>query len=87
MVSIPIQFKHVVEEVDRHGNRRRYARIGQGPRRRLREEPGTEAFRAEYEDALAWLRSGAPVVDDGRPKISKPSPGSFRAAWIDYQAS
>lgn len=87
MVSIPIQFKHVVEETDRHGNLRRYARVGQGPRRRLREEPGTEAFRAEYDAALAWLRSGAPIPDDGRLKLSRPVPGSFRAAWIDYQAS
>ncbi|WP_439575267.1 site-specific integrase [Phreatobacter sp.] len=87
MVTIAVRYRYLVEETDRHGNRRLYVRFGQGPRKRLREEPGTEAFRAEYEAAVAWLRSGAPRADDGRPKLARAVPGSFRAAWMAYQAS
>lgn len=87
MITIPVRYRHLVQEPDRHGNLRRYVRIGQGPRKRLREEPGTEEFRAEYDAAIAWLLSGAPMPDDGRPTITRPQPGSFRAAWIAFQAS
>lgn len=88
MIRVPVHYKHLVNETDRHGNIRFYARVGQGRRIRIREAPGTEAFRAEYDKALAILLSGElPPAADGRPVVRKVKEGTFRAAYVAYQHS
>ena len=43
-----IKLKHVVEDIDRHGNVRRYVRVPGRPKVRLREQPGSPEFMAAY---------------------------------------
>jgi integrase/recombinase XerD len=49
-----IKFKHLVEEVDRHGNPRIYVRIKGRPKVRIRAMPGTPEFMAAYQAAMAF---------------------------------
>ncbi len=46
-----IELKHLVEDVDRHGNVRVYVRR-RGRKTRIRATPGTDEFMAEYRAAL-----------------------------------
>lgn len=50
---------HLQREKTRHGKVVWYARVGQGPRTRLRAPYGTPAFQAEYEAAI----SGKPIAE------------------------
>lgn len=45
-------YRHVLEDVDRHGNVRVYVRLKGRPKLRLRAQPGTPEFEAEYQAAL-----------------------------------
>lgn len=63
---------HLHREITRHGNPVWYVRIGKGPRIRLRAEFGTDAFRLEYEAAIA----GTP------PLAKKGAPASGTLAWL-----
>ncbi|WP_119270900.1 tyrosine-type recombinase/integrase [Taklimakanibacter deserti] len=67
-----IDFKYLVADDDRHGNRRYYVRKPGAPKIRLREEFGTEEFRRAYDEAMA----GRAVV---KPK-TKIAEGS--ALWV-----
>jgi integrase len=73
---IDIKRPHVVVEPDRHGNLRVYFRKGQGPRERVREQPGTEEFDRHYHDWRKRLETG-----DLREQRTKPR--SF--AWLCQQ--
>lgn len=73
-----MNLKYLSEEWDRHGNLRLYVRR-RGRRVRLRHEPGTEAFLAEYRSALAGSNK-APVAPQS-------SPGTLRWLSIEYFAS
>ncbi len=71
-----INLKYLVEDVDRHGNVRVYARR-HGRKTRIRETPGTEEFMVAYRAALALYqrslilthrdRAGEPPEDVGKP--------------------
>lgn len=88
MITVPIRYKGLVSEIDRHGKRRFYVRLGQGRRLRIRAEPGSEEFRLEYDRAIAILQSGeTPAADSNRPVLRKVREGSFRAAYVAYQTS
>lgn len=63
-----IDSRYYYEDHDRHGNLRRYFRrriqgTGKYRKVRLRQEPGTEAFHAEFAAAMA----GAPYLPPGAP--------------------
>lgn len=49
--QLQVKLRFVVEDVDRHGNRRIYFRRKGSPKVRLRAEPGSEAFLDEYKSA------------------------------------
>ncbi len=68
-----IELKFLVEDVDRHGNVRIYARR-RGRKTRLRETPGTDEFMTEYRAALAR------GCDMGPRKSTAAAPGSLR--WL-----
>lgn len=55
-----IRLKHVSEDIDRHGNVRRYVRAPGRAKVRLRGVPGTEEFMREYHAALALDADAAP---------------------------
>lgn len=50
--QLQIKLRFVVQDIDRHGNRRVYFRRKGSPKVRLRSEPGTGAFLEEYNGAL-----------------------------------
>jgi integrase len=53
-MKAPIHYRYVYEDVDRHGNVRRYFWRGKGhPKVRITAETGTEAFSIEYHKLLA----------------------------------
>lgn len=69
-------YKHLYEEMDRHGNVRIYYRKSRrGNRIRMRERPGTQAFEAEYKRAQANSANSA-----NSAKSTGPIPGSIR--WL-----
>lgn len=75
-----IKLKHVVEDIDRHGNVRRYVRIPGRPKVRLREQPGSPEFLAAYQRAVS--------EGEDRPRQAQEAKsGSFRHLCIHYYAS
>jgi integrase/recombinase XerD len=77
---VRIKLRHVVEDVDRHGNVRLYVRMPGRPKLRLRGLPGTEEFMAAYQDAIA--------SQPGQPRQApEAARGSFRRLCISYFAS
>ncbi len=48
-----LEFKYLVEDVDRHGNVRLYVKRRGHRKIRLRKSPGTQEFLDEYRDAMA----------------------------------
>ena len=75
MARFEIKFRNVVRE-RAGGIEKLYYREGQGRRVRLRAEPGTEAFRLEYEAAaIAYAQTPA------TPRATS-TPGSLRA-WCE----
>jgi integrase/recombinase XerD len=51
--SVKIRLKHLIEDMDRHGNVRCYVRLRGMPKVRIRGMPGSEEFMANYHEALA----------------------------------
>jgi len=72
----------IVEDTDRYGNVRFYLRVKERKKVRLREKPGTVAFRREYECAEKGIPYGeAPVVADlVKPVVAR----SFRWLCQEY---
>lgn len=70
---------HLHRQLTRHGRVVWYVRIGKGPRTRLRNPYGGEAFWAEYHAAIA----GEPL--GGAP--AKPGAGSLAWLWDRYRDS
>jgi integrase len=62
-----VKFKHLVQDLDRHGNVRVYVRVN-GRKVRIRESVGTPKFLALYGAAVDALKSG---VEPPRPKEEK----------------
>lgn len=74
--------KHLHVEVDRWGNVRVYFRKGRGPRVRIRETPGTEAFDQRYHE----LDADAAGALKPTPRDA-PRPGTFRSLVQRYMMS
>ncbi len=75
-----IKLKYMVEDIDRHGNVRRYVRVPGRAKVRIREPVGTPAFMAAYERAVAG--------GDEKPRqVRQAARGSFRALCIAYYGS
>jgi integrase/recombinase XerD len=77
-----IKLKHLVEEVDRHGNPRIYVRIKGRPKIRIRAMPGTPEFMVAYQAAMVQ----PPSADDDKRHHS-PAKGSFGHVCLAYYAS
>ncbi|MBP7337669.1 site-specific integrase [Niveispirillum sp.] len=73
-----IRLRYLVEDTDRHGNVRLYVRRPGQPKIRLHEQPGTDAFMAEYRAAIG----GAPA-NAKRQKPKAKDPASLR--WLCQQ--
>lgn len=75
-----IKLKHVVEDIDRHGNVRRYVRVPGRPKVRIREQPGSPEFMAAYQRAVS-------EVEDTPRQAGEAKPGTFRNLCIRYYSS
>ena len=78
--NVKIRLKHLIEDVDRHGNVRRYVRLPGMPKVQIRGVPGSEEFMASYHEALA-RKSGGPRQARAAAR------GSFRYVCQQYFAS
>ena len=65
---------HLVREVTRHDSVVWYVRVGQGPRTRMREPYGSEAFWRDYRRAV-----------EGKPVAAKPGATVGTLAWLIAQ--
>lgn len=72
-----MSLKYLSEEPDRHGNMRLYFRR-RGKRIRMHEQPGTDAFMAEYKAAVEGSK---------RPPLTTSAEGTFRWLKLEYMAS
>jgi hypothetical protein len=70
-----ISLKYTIEDTDRHGNVRVYFRKAGGPKIRLREAPGSDAFLAEYRRVAA-----GEVVPTKMTIAAKP--GADSLSWL-----
>ncbi len=74
-----IDLPHILRDKDRHGNERLYYRRRKGDKKiRLREDPGTQAFLAEYD------RARARSLKVSGPRAQPTLKGSFRELCLDY---
>src|SRR5690242_9619243 len=71
-----IRLKYLVEDIDRHGNVRRYVRVPGRTKVRIREQPGTAEFMAAYERALR----GSQTIDNGENGTQPGAKGSLK--WL-----
>lgn len=79
-----IRLKHILQDRDRHGNRRVYVRIKGKGQIRLRQQPDTPEFLDEYKAALEALHArGQAETAVGKP----PAPGSLAALCKAYYSS
>ncbi|MFZ2252640.1 MAG: tyrosine-type recombinase/integrase [Minisyncoccia bacterium] len=76
-----ITLKHLVRDVDRHGNARHYFRVPGRPKVRLHGEPGSRAFLDAYAAALEAMGSERPSAG------AAPRPGSISALCVAYYQS
>jgi integrase len=88
-----IEYRHVHEDLDRHGNVRVYFWRGKGHRKiRIREAPDTAAFRSAYDAAAAQdtlIKPPTPEEQAGHASwssISLPKPGTYRWLCTRYMA-
>lgn len=84
MVTIPIRFRYVHEDVDRHGNVRIYFRKPGGPKIRMRASPGTPEFAALYHAIVAGQ-----VPETAKPpaRLRRPAEGTWRWLCVAYMES
>ena len=78
-----VKFRYVHRDVDRHGNVRLYFQRKGGPKIRLREEPGSEAFSKAYH-ALLQPSSTARAVPAGGAAPHQPTAGTYRWLCVEY---
>lgn len=65
LARMKMRLKYLVEDLDRHGNLRRYIRIPGQKKVRLRGIPGTEEFHQEYLTAISGARTHTNIVIAG----------------------
>lgn len=78
-----VSLRYISEDVDRHGNVRLYVRRPGQPKIRLHEQPGTEAFMAEYRAAIA----GEVKPTAQRKVLARADKGSLRWLCEQYYGS
>lgn len=76
-----ITLKHLVRDVDRHGNVRHYFRAPGRPKVRIHGEPGSRAFLEAYAAALEAMGEDRPGAG------AAPRPGSISALCVGYYQS
>ena len=74
---VRVRLKYLVEDIDRHGNVRRYVRVPGRTKVRIREQIGTAEFMAAYHRAVAG-------GDEKLRQAREAARGSFRALCILY---
>lgn len=79
-MALLARLRYIATDTDRHGNLRVYVRR-HGRKIRLRETPGTKAFMAEYQAALAGTSTPAP------PRRQAPDDGSLQHLIDSYMKS
>lgn len=91
--DVQIELRHVYEDLDRHGNVRIYFWRGKGHRKvRIREAPGTKAFRHAYDAAAALDTLKRPATPEeaaglaAHATITLPKPGTYRWLCARYMA-
>ena len=75
-----IRLKYVIEDIDRHGNVRRYVRMPGRSKVRLRSQPGTKQFMEDYGTAIA-------SHTEQPRQAGEAARGSFRHLCIAYFGS
>jgi integrase len=80
---IHVRYRYVIEDRDRHGNVRRYFWRRPGPKVRLHEEPGSEAFARRYRELLDGTAAATPSAD----ALGRAEPGTLRWLVQRYVAS
>jgi integrase len=73
--AMDVTLKHIVRDIDRHGNVRIYVRLPGKPKIRIREQPGTAAFLDAYLAAIAG------------PEAGQAKAGSFKSLCLAYYNS
>ncbi len=84
MIELLRTYRYVVQDADRHGNVRVYLRVPGKPKVRLRAQPGTDAFEAEYRAAL---EAKPAKKGRGKPAVGTVLPGSIDDFCIAYYSS
>ena len=79
-----LRIKYVYEDMDRHGNVRRYFQRNRGPKIRLRAVPGTDEFGREYRAAL---NGKIEPRETEQPQCTPAKNGSLRWLIEQYYAS
>ncbi len=80
---VTVKLKHVVSDVDRHGNVRFYFRRKSRKKIRIHGTPGTPEFNAAYAEALAALESPLSEPEVG----GAPTPNTWRWLCLRYLKS
>ena len=78
-----VKFRYVHRDVDRHGNVRLYFQRKGGPKIRLREEPGSEAFSKAYHALLSPTSTARAVPAEGATP-HQPTAGTYRWLCVEY---
>ena len=80
MVTVKLRYVH--QDVDRHGNVRIYFWRKGGPKVRIRESVGSQAFLDAYRSLLSDSQSGK-LAPTKRP-ANMPDPGTYRWLCVEY---
>jgi integrase len=79
---VSVRYRHVYEDVDRHGNVRLYFWRKGRKKVRIRGAPGTTAFQERYEELMQQAKAG-----DDAAGILRPTPGTYRWLCAQYFGS
>ena len=80
MVTLKLRYVH--QDVDRHGNVRTYFWRKGGPKIRIREQLGSQAFLDVYRTLLADSQSGTLIAS--KPRLRSPDEGTYRWLCVEY---
>jgi hypothetical protein len=80
---LAVKLRYVHQDVDRHGNVRTYFWRKGGPKIRIRESLGSQAFLDTYQALLADSQSGKLLSSVRRPN-NQPEPGTYQWLCMQY---